>query len=887
MEILNIKSYKGRNIYSHRPVIKAVVDVGDLYDTPTYSIDQFNDRLLQILPGLNKHYCSMGYEGGFADRLKEGTYLAHVTEHIVLELQWVMGYEVHYGKSRELEKPSIYYIVFEYTNEKYAVECLLMAVSIVNVLVAGMKPRMESILPHLTKMAAETDLGPSTNAIYEEAKKRGIPVTCLNDSSILQLGNGRYTRFMEASLTDKLGCITVDITGNKHLTKKILEEAGLPVPYGDIAYTARSAVSVAAGIGYPVVIKPFDANQGKGVFINISDSEELISVFDSAIKYSRAVVVEKHIPGKDYRLLVVGGKMVAAAERKPPEVLGDGVHTVKELIEIENLNPLRGVDHEKPLTIIKLDDMSRQVLAKEGFDEGSIPEKGRHVMLRYNGNISTGGTARDCTEEVDLYNAQLAVRAAEALGLDIAGIDITCKDISTPLTSDNGAVIEVNAAPGLRMHLYPTEGLARNVAGDILELLYPDKKSFSVPIVSVTGTNGKTTVTRMIAHTLGVDGKVVGMTSTSGIYIDGKCVQRGDNTGALSAQRVLQDKRVEAAVFETARGGIINRGLGYDLADVGVIVNINDDHIGIDGVNTLEDLAGVKSLVVEAVKTNGYAVLNADDQMTTALLKKIKCNTLLFSRDHCNTLLIKKLKIGEPVIYIREGAVFLVQDGTESFIARIEEIPITFGGKADCNIENALAAASALAALDIPIKTIRAGLISFKPNLSTNPGRFNIFDMGGFSVMLDYGHNVAGYKAVISTIREMGMYEGYTGVIGMPGDRRDESISEVGRICGQFFSKLYIKEDNDLRGRNAGEVADIIYSAAVGESVDTSEVTVIYSETKAFETAIMDAQPGELVVLFYEELEPALEIVEKCRSLIEQDDIEANIPIAAQESEAG
>lgn len=871
MDILNIKQYKGKNIYSLKPVIKTIVDLGNLYDTPTCSIDGFNERLLQMLPGLKKHYCSLGYEGGFVERLGEGTYLAHVTEHMVLELQSLAGYDVHYGKSRELDAPFVYYIVFEYKNEKYAVECLLAAIEMVNMLIDGIMPEMDGILKHLAKTAAETDLGPSTNAIYEEAVKRKIPVTCLENSGILQLGYGKYTRFIEASLTDKPGCIAVDFAGNKHLTKKILSDEGIPVPYGDIAYTVRSAVSAASDIGYPVVIKPFDANQGKGVFINILNKEELVTAFHAAFKYSRAVIVEKHIPGRDFRLLAVGGKLAAAAERKPPFVIGDGVHTIKQLVELENENPLRGTDHEKPLTRIKLDDMSMQVLAKEGYHENSIPEKGIAVPLRYNGNISTGGTARDCTDEVHPCNAQLAVKTAELLGLDIAGIDITCKDISKPLTPDNGAVIEVNVAPGLRMHLYPTEGKPRNVAGDIVELMYPRDGINNIPIVSVTGTNGKTTVTRLIAHTLGIDGKTVGMTCTSGIYIDGECTLKGDNTGAVSAAKVLQDRRVEAAVLETARGGIIKKGLGYDLADVGVVVNISDDHLGLDGIGTLEELAMVKSLVVEAVKPDGFAVLNASDEMTPFLMERVKCRTVLFSANDCNLLLVQQINKGNRVVYARSGSIYLVDEGREILVAGINEIPITFKGAAECNIENSLAATAALLASGVSIGTIRKGLMSFKPDISTNPGRFNIFDMGNFSVMLDYGHNPAGYRAVIDMIGAIGA-NAYTGVIGMPGDRKDDSIYEVGRICGHFFTKLYIKEDNDLRGRNAGEVADILYDAAVNNGMRTEDISVIYSETKALETAIMNAQPGGLVVLFYEELEPALEVIEKCRCMIAQKD---------------
>lgn len=885
MDILNIQTFKGRNIYSHRPVIKYVVDLGDLYDTPTKDIDRFNERLLSMLPGLGRHFCSLGHEGGFAERLKEGTYLAHVTEHVILELQCRMGYDVKYGKTRKLEEPSVYYSVFEYKNEKFAAECLFTAVDMVNTLIGGDIPDIGAILRHLGETSAETDLGPSTKALYEEAVKRNIPVVRLDHSSILQLGTGRYARLMEASLTDRPGCIAVDTAGNKHLTKEILSEAGMPVPCGDIAYTPRSALMTVSKIKYPVVVKPFNGNQGKGVFIDINGEEELLSAFNTAITYSNAVIVEKYIPGKDYRLLVVGGKMAAAAERTPPRVTGDGIHTIRQLADMENKNPLRGADHEKALTRIKLDEMSKRVLAKAGYSESSVPAPGISVLLRSNGNISTGGTARDCTEEVHPENAALAVRAAELLGLDIAGIDMTCKDIAEPLTPDNGAIIEVNAAPGLRMHLCPSEGKPRNVAGDILDYLYPGGARASIPIVSITGTNGKTTVTRMIANTLAMSGKKIGMTDTSGVYIDGRCVLKGDNTGALSAAMVLRNRSIDAAVLETARGGIVRRGLGYDLADVGVIVNISGDHLGLNGINTLEELADVKSLVAEAVKPDGFAVLNAEDKMTPFIMERLRGKMLLFSADYRDSLLSRHIQNGGRAVYLRDGSIYSFDGSGETWIVKAAEVPITFGGHAKCNIENSLAAASALAALGIPADTVRKGLMGFKPDLYTNPGRFNIFDMGKFSVMLDYGHNPAGYRAVIDMVRSQNALR-YTGVIGMPGDRRDESIEEAGRLCGRFFSKLYIKEDNDLRGRKAGEVADLLYGAAIKEGIDKKNITVVYSEEKALETAIEEAQPGDFIVMFYEELESALEVIEKYRRKLENKDKKA-ASAELRESEAG
>jgi cyanophycin synthetase len=864
VEIIKIEPFKGRNIYSHRPVIRALADLGVHYDTPTRQIEGFNERLLDILPGLAKHVCSLGYEGGFAERLAEGTYLAHVAEHFVLELQGLLGYDVHYGKTRVAEEPSLYHVIFEYKNEKAATECLLAAADMINTLIAGKMPDIGSIMKHLEKVSAESDMGPSTEALYEEAKKRNIPVTRLEHSSVLRLGTGKYTRYLEASLSDSCSCIAVDMAGNKHLTKQKLSEAGIPVPQGDVAYTYRSAAAIAAAIGWPVAVKPFDANQGKGVSTNITSFAELESAFEAAARYSHAVIVERHIEGKDYRLLVVGGKMVAAAERRPPFVVGDGVHTIRELVEIENRDPLRGTDHEKPLTIIRIDEMTRQVLAKNGYTEDSIPKAGEKVLLRCNGNLSTGGTARDCTDEVHPHNADLAVKAAELMELDIAGIDITCADISKPLGEDNGAVIEVNAAPGLRMHIYPTEGKPRNVASDIIGHLFPKGQPCSIPIVSVTGTNGKTTVTRMIAHALRISGLTTGMTTTGGIYIGDECILKGDNTGALSAARVLGDTRVEAAVLETARGGIIKRGLGYDLADVGVIVNIGDDHLGLDGINTREELAKVKSLVVEAVKPEGTAVLNADDGMTPFLLGRTSCRPLLFSADEDSLMIRKWLKEGRDAVYVRDGSIYAAVSGREKYIARIADIPITYGGKAACNIENSLAAVSALLALGMPAARIRKGIMSFRPDLAANPGRFNIFDMGSFSVMLDYGHNKAGYSAVTNMLRHFDASV-YTGVIGMPGDRKDESIIEVGRLCGRFFNKLYIKEDSDLRGRDAGEVAGLLYRGAIEAGMDRDKITVIYQEDLALKKAMADAVPGEMIVMFFEELDPAVEILEKYR----------------------
>lgn len=876
MHIKSIQSLTGRNIYSHKPVIKMVLDIGDLYKTPTNKIPGFNDNLLKMFPGLAKHYCSMGFEGGFSLRLEEGTYIGHVTEHLILELQSIMGYSVTYGQTRVIEEPSLYYIVFQYENEKCGIECARSAVNIVYRLVQQQDVNADMILKNLKRITYESELGPSTKAIYDEAKLRGIPVTRIGNESLLQLGYGKYSRQIGASISDSTRCINVDIAGNKHLTKQILADYKIPVPIGEIAYSEEDAEMLAESIGFPVVVKPLDGNQGKGVTLDIRDPDQLRIAYKEALKHSKAAIIEKFITGRDYRVLVVGDKVSAVSERKPPIIVGNGKHSVKELVELENNNNLRGDDHEKPLTKIKIDVVARQVLQRYGIDENYVPEPGEIIKLRDNGNLSTGGTARDCTSEIHPANSLIAIKAARAIGLDIAGIDITTEDISMPITRSNGAVIEVNAAPGLRMHIYPSEGQSKNVAADILDMMFPENQSHSIPIVSITGTNGKTTTTRLVRHTLSLTGKKVGMTSTSGVYIGDECVLKGDNTGPVSAKLILSSKEVEVAVLETARGGIVRKGLGYDLADVGVIVNISDDHIGLDGLATVEDLAFVKSLVIEAVKPNGYAVLNVDDPSINYLMKRVRSKVMLFSRDNNNVILRKHIKEGGKAVYVNNGSIYLHYNDESVRLIDLEDIPITFGGMVDCNIENSLAAVSALYSLNISQDVIRLGLKTFKPDVMSNPGRFNVFEMGDFKVMLDYSHNIAGYNAVMNFIQKMESKR-LVGVIGMPGDRLDRNIREVGEMCGKVFSQIYIKEDKDLRGREPGEVAGILYDSLLRSGFKNENITILHSEIKALETAMLDAQPGDLVIMFYEDFEPAVELITRFKKELEENSIEPEI----------
>ncbi|MPL95184.1 Cyanophycin synthetase [bioreactor metagenome] len=832
------------------------VDIGEYGTIPTREIDGFNEKLLELFPGLRENSCGLGYPGGFLEKLECGTYLAHVLEHVILEMQSQLGYRVKYGKTRTVKEPSLYYLVYEYENEVCGLECGKAAVFILNHLLTGRDMGVTGFMEYLRKVSLDSDLGPSTSAIANEAKKQGIPVTRIGSESLLRLGYGRRSRLIESTLTDVTPCISADISCNKQLTKYILNENQIPVPYGKVVYSEISAQMVARQIGLPVVVKPFNGNQGKGVHLNLNSYQEVKAAFEDASKYSNGIIIEKYVSGKDFRVLVVGNRVCAVSERIPAHVTGDGTHTVKELIEIVNQDPNRGDGHEKPLTKIRLDQTSLDIMEKNGLKPNDILEAGKIAMLRENGNMSTGGTAIDRTDEIHPDNADIAVRAADAIGIDIAGIDIVTRDISKSILDTDGVIVEVNTAPGIRMHLYPSEGTLRNVAKDIVDLLFPDDESKRFPIVSVTGTNGKTTVVRLISHILAATGKAVGMTSTSGSFIGSKCISRGDNSGPRSARALLSNKSIDAAVLETARGGIVREGLGYDLADVGVITNIANDHLGLDGIETTEDLIFVKSLVAEAVKDGGAAVLNADDESTPEVLKRVKVKPVLFGKSRKS---VEKFKACTDVAVFTEGEWLMIMDGGKTVrVARIADIPITLGGKIECNVENALAAASAAYMLGVPALAIAAGLMSF----TENPGRFNLFEVNGVEVMLDYGHNFAGYEQVLKTCKKLD-YNRLIGVIGMPGDRMDSSIKSVGELCGAYFDFIVIKEDCDLRGRKVGEVADLLYQSVKDTGFPEENVFIDCRETDALTEALSRALPGDLIVMFYEKYEPMKKLLEE------------------------
>lgn len=861
MKLTGKRVYTGRNIYAHKPCIRLTVDVEELFDTPTKDIEGFNERLLEALPGLKNHKCSLGYAGGFAQRLEEGTYLPHVYEHMLIEMQNVLGFDkVKYGKARAVDK-NIYYIVYQYELEEAGELCAQYGMECINAFINGKEFDMKSAITDIEKRIADIRLGQSTAGIYDEAVKRGIPVIRIGKESILQLGYGKRQRRIESTITDATSTIAVDISCDKAMTRELLRNACIPIAEGGLANNIDEVLKICREIGYPVVIKPVDGNHGRGITVNILSDEEAKRAYEIASKINSRVVVEKHIEGKDYRILVVNGKVAAASLRTPPTVTGDGEHTIKELVDIENRNPLRGYGHEKPLTKITIDDITINYLKDRNMTIDDVPAKGETVVLRYNANLSTGGVSRDCTDIIHPDNIACAVRAAEAVGLDIAGIDICTKDIAQPLKAAGGVVLEVNAAPGIRMHMHPGCGRSRNVAADILDYLFPDSSKASVPVVSVTGTNGKTTTTRMIAHILSMKGMYVGMTTTSGIYLDNKCILKGDTTGPDSAYTILMDKRVDAAVLETARGGILRRGLGYDLADVGVITNISEDHLGIDGIETIEDLIDVKSLVVEAVKDYGYAVLNADDSSVNILKQRVRCNIIYFSKNPENIIIKKHILDGGLAVFLKDNFIYIADGERIQPVIDINEMPSTLEGKLEYNVENAMAACAACVALNIDIDVISKGLKTFFLDGVQNPGRFNVYNMNNFKAIVDYGHNVEAFNAVINGMKKMGAKR-LVGVIGVPGDRRDDSIIRSGYVCGCGFDYIYIKEDVDKRGRAEYEVARLLEMGVIQAGKTKNDYKIVLNEGEAFLEAMMNAKDDDCIAVFYEEYGTVMKAIE-------------------------
>ncbi|MFD2170705.1 cyanophycin synthetase [Tumebacillus lipolyticus] len=865
MRIEDIRFISGPNLYLHRPVMVMRLYLEEYTGKESKDFPGLNDRLLHLLPGLRDHHCAKGEPGGFVERLHEGTYIGHVIEHVAIELSQQIGIGVNRGKTQFVEE-GVYDIIVECQNEA-GMECLLRtAFELVQSLLDGQPYSLQPRIEQARRSAMRTALGPSTRSIVDAAAARGIPFYRLNDKSLVQLGTGRFLKRIQATITEQTSCISTDIASDKELTKQLLDLAAIPVPHGGVASTEEEAVALWRELNTALVIKPLDGNQGKGVSINLLCEDEVRAAFRIAKEHSHRVVVEEYIDGRHYRLLVVGGQVAAASERVPAHVVGDGRSTIAQLIAAANQDPARGDGHAKSLSKIKVDEVALAYLARVGRTLDDLPHAGEMVLLRDSANLSTGGTAVDVTGRLHLSIAEVAVRTARIVGLDVCGIDLVCPDIAQPFDERSSAIIEVNAAPGIRMHQSPSVGDSRNVGEAILDMLYPPGAKTRIPILSITGTNGKTTTTRMIGHVLQTTGQTVGMTSTDGIYIDGRCVAKGDTTGPRSARAILSDPGVDVAVLETARGGIVRAGLGFEYADIGIITNIQPDHLGQDGIDSVEDLISIKSLIAERVRPGGTVILNADDPHLSALPKLMKerhrkgRKYVFFSLQSNSLHLRRHLSEGGTGYYYEGGWIYEAVGDSARPMMRADEIPVTMLGAAHFHVANAMAAMAACRAFGMHPAKIAAALSGFRSDLH-NPGRVNLYQIGRGYVLVDYGHNPHSFQAVCEMAGRLPNRR-VTGVIGVPGDRNNEIVSASGRVAATGFHRLFVKEDVDLRGRARGEVAKLLKTAIVEVSPD-KECRVIHNECDALEAALKELQEGELIVVFYEKLPPILEVLKR------------------------
>ncbi|HEY2553047.1 MAG TPA: cyanophycin synthetase [Streptosporangiaceae bacterium] len=828
MRLDYLRHLAGPNVFTGKPVTVARLELEELTGAETTSFSRFADELLTALPGLRGHHCAAGRPGGFVDAMARGTYFGHVAEHVALELSGLAGRTVHLGRTMWAGADGRYDVMMECPRDEPAdseVPRRLLATSlrIIDELMAGQRPDFSADLRQIARIAERERLGVSTAAIAAAARRRGIPVRRVGSLSMLRLGYGCHRRLVCAALTEQTSALGVDIASDKVLAKQLLAAAGIPVPDGVVVGSAAEAVAALSELGAPVVIKPHSGNQGANITIGVTSPEAAAASYEQASAAGPAVIVEKFVPGTDYRVLVIDGRVVAAAELRPAAVTGDGSHSIIQLVAEANADPRRGDGHARELTRITLDDAAIAHLAERGLDGHSVPASGELVTLRRNANLSTGGTSRDVTDDVHGDVADMCRRAADVAGLDICGIDIRLADISAPLVelgyhgeARTSAVIELNASPGLRMHLSPSEGTGRDVAGAVVDRLYPPGAPSRIPLIAVTGTNGKTTTVRMIGHILRQAGMRVGMSTTDGVYSGGRMIYDADASGPRSAEMVLDDTSIEAAVLETARGGIIRRGLGYDRADVAVITNISADHLGTDGIDDLDELVHVKALIAEEIAVGGTVVLNADDPVTAALADRpaVRRNAPViryFSLKQDNPLVERHRLAGGISCEIRDGQLTEVEDGRERVLISVAELPGAFGGRAPHVVANALAAVAACRAVGVSAKDIKRALATFAPG-EANPGRGNIYSAGGCPVIVDYGHNAAALDATGQMISNVWPGQACAAVT-LPGDRRDDLVTETAEAIAAWFSHVVVYEDCDRRGRRPGEMRELITAA--------------------------------------------------------------------------
>ncbi|MBD2431299.1 MULTISPECIES: cyanophycin synthetase [Fischerella] len=890
MRILKIQTLRGPNYWSIRrhKLIVMRLDLENLAETPSNEIPGFYEGLVEALPSLEGHYCSPGCRGGFLMRVREGTMMGHIVEHVALELQELAGMHVGFGRTRETSTSGVYQVVFEYLNEEAGRYAGRAAVRLCQSIVdRGRYPKaeLEQDLQDLKDLWRDAALGPSTESIVKEAEKRGIPWMQLGARFLIQLGYGVNQKRMQATMTDNTGILGVELACDKEATKRILASTGVPVPKGTVINFLDDLPEAIEYVGgYPIVIKPLDGNHGRGITIDIQNWEEAEAAYDAARQVSRSIIVERYYKGRDHRVLVVDGKVVAVAERVPAHVVGDGRSTIAELIEETNKDPNRGDGHDKVLTKIELDRTSYQLLERQGYTLDSVLAKDEICYLRATANLSTGGIAVDRTDEIHPENVWLAQRIVKIIGLDIAGIDIVTSDISRPLREVEGVIVEVNAAPGFRMHVAPSQGIPRNVAGAVIDMLFPNEQASRIPILSVTGTNGKTTTTRLLAHIYKQTGKVVGYTTTDGTYIGDYLVEVGDNTGPQSAQLILQDPTVEVAVLETARGGILRSGLAFEAANVGVVLNVAADHLGIGDIDTIDQLAHLKSVVAEAVYPDGYAVLNADDPRVAAIAERTKANIAYFTMNPESELVRNHIQKGGVAAVYENGFLSILKGDWTHRIERAENIPLTMGGRAPFMIANALAASLAAFVQNVSIEQIRAGLNTFRASVSQTPGRMNLFNLGNFHALVDYAHNPHSYEALGSFVRNWTNGD-RIGVIGGPGDRRDQDFVALGKLSAEIFDYVIVKEDDDTRGRVRGSAAELIVQG-IKQVNPNYEFEVILDETQAINKALDITPENSLVVILPESVNRAIKLI-KARGVVKEEVPQQNTTPATVDSQMG
>lgn len=863
MKIININVMRGPNYWSVRrhKLIVMVLDLEELEDSPTNKIAGFDSRLKKMFPAMHEHRCSVGKPGGFFKRVKEGTWMGHVIEHIALEIQTLAGMDTGFGRTRDYGERGVYNVVFDYHEEKVGVYAAKAAVRIAEALISGNKYDLDADIQEMRELRESERLGPSTASIIDEAVSRGIPWIRLNKYSLCQLGYGENQKRIQATVTSQTSSIGVELACDKEDTKYLLEQAEIPVPKGEIVKSEDGLESALRSIGYPVVIKPVNGNHGRGITTNITNKENALIAYHAAKSVSRSVIVERYITGDDYRVLVINYKLVAAAKRTPARVIGDGKSTIEQLIEEVNKHPKRGYGHEKVLTYITIDEMTLTILKNKKLTVKSILKKNEVLDLKDTANLSTGGTAEDVTDIIHPYNIFMCERIARVIGLDVCGIDIMTSSISEPLPETNGAVLEVNAAPGFRMHLDPAEGLARNIAAPVIDMLFPPGQDFKIPIVAVTGTNGKTTTTRLIAHLLKLKGYKVGYTTTDGIYIQNRLLVKGDCTGPQSAEFVLRDPTVNFAVLETARGGLLRAGLGFATCNVGVVTNVAADHLGLKGIHTIEQLAKVKGVIPESVMPSGYAILNADDELVYNMRTELKCNVALFSMDEENARIKRHAKRGGMSAIYENGYITICKGEWKLRICKAVNVPLTMGGRATFMIQNILPAVLTAFVSGIKIEDIKVGLESFIPSPSQTPGRLNLFEFKNFTLLLDYAHNPAGLRALQKLIERMDG-KPKVGIIAGIGDRRLEDNVEIGQIAAEMFDEVIIRQDKNLRGKTDQEIIDML-TIGIKKVNPKKSFKVIANETEAITYAVKNAKKGSLIVLCSDVVPDALDLVMK------------------------